>query len=614
MFGFSPELLGERLGIRCKDGGFRFGLERLVRSNRVPRKTRRLRVEPLEERALMAAVGVDYVVEGLKWSNPSRITYSIAPDGVYWSHGTNTLNATFNSTIGGNGVWQREIARALATWQSVADINIVQVADGPYDEDVRGQQQGDPRFGDIRFGAYIFQARTGGLDQTTLAQTAFPPPQGSTMAGDVQINTNLGFKVNGSSYDVYSVILHETGHSLGLNHPSNQAEAMYASYAGARSGLVAGDIAGIQAIYGARHLDGYQSYGVGLNKATAIDLTSTLAAAGRSASSWTSLAKIGDVEWFSFVAPSYAAGAWQATASSSNLSLLSPKITVYDTAGNSLGQASSPNSWGNTVTVSPQGIVAGTRYYIAVTGATNDVFDTGAYQLSVNLWTSPPPVTPPPVVVIPPVTPPVIVAPQILAPPTNAIVPDRYESNNTFGTATKLGRFNQGAVYGVSLNTAADVDYYSFQTAAAGVLEVAAAGTWVQVVNTRGGVLAQGNGVVSVSSARNATLIVRVQSANSAPLASYTMSITPKPTAPKQAGVVKVGGRTPSRPAPRVIAKSAPRIIARSAPGGGAHPANRILTRPAFRLARQEVSPAGPGGPAATYEGWRSVLRASLLG
>ena len=562
----------------------------------------------------MAAAGVDYVVDGLKWSNPNRITYSIAPDGVYWSHGTNTLNATFNSTIGTNGAWQRAIARALATWQSVADINIVQVADGPYDEDVRGQQQGDPRFGDIRFGAYSFQSRTGGLDQTTLAQTAFPPPQGSTMAGDVQINTNLSFKVNGSSYDLYSVILHETGHSLGLNHPPNQSEVMYASYGGVRSGLDAGDVAGIQAIYGARHLDGYQSYGVGLDKATAIDLTTNLAAAGRSTTSWTSLAKIGDVEWFSFVAPSYAAGAWQATASSSNLSMLSPKITVYDAAGNTLGQASDPNSWGNSVTVSPQGVVAGARYYIAVTGATNDVFDTGAYQLSVNLSTSPPPVTPPPVVIIPTVTTPVTIAPQILTPPSNAIAPDRYESNNTFGTATKLGKFNQGAVYGVSLNTAADLDYYSFQTAAAGVLEIAAAGTWVQVLNTRGGVLAQGNSVVQVSAARNATLIVRVQSANSAPLASYTMSITPKPTAQKQAGVVKVGGRTLARPAPRVIARPAPRIFARPAPGGGANLANRVLARPAFRFARQEISLTGQAGPVAILGSWNNHLRTSLLG
>ena len=36
---------------------------------------------------------------------------------------------------------------------------------------------------------------------------------------------------------------------------------MYGTYEGGRSGLVAGDVAGIQAIYGARQPDVYRSYG-----------------------------------------------------------------------------------------------------------------------------------------------------------------------------------------------------------------------------------------------------------------------------------------------------------------------------------------------------------------
>ena len=33
---------------------------------------------------MMTAIpGYDYVVTGYRWSNPSRITYSIAPDGVH---------------------------------------------------------------------------------------------------------------------------------------------------------------------------------------------------------------------------------------------------------------------------------------------------------------------------------------------------------------------------------------------------------------------------------------------------------------------------------------------------------------------------------------------------
>ena len=140
--------------------------------------------------------GYDYVLSGESWPNPSHITYSIAPDGVFWDHGTNNLNATFNAKFGTSGIWQRQIALALATWESVANINIVPVSDGPYDLNTLGLAQGDPRFGDIRFGGYAF------LDTTiTLAQTYFPPPNGSTAAGDVELNTSMNFNI-GSTYDL----------------------------------------------------------------------------------------------------------------------------------------------------------------------------------------------------------------------------------------------------------------------------------------------------------------------------------------------------------------------------------------------------------------------------
>ena len=204
---------------------------------------------------------------GTSWPNPSHITYSIAPDGVFWDHGTNNLNATFNAKFGTSGIWERQIALALATWESVANINIVPVADGPYDYNTLGLAQGDPRFGDIRIGGYAFPDTT-----ITLAQTYFPPPNGSTAAGDVELNTAMNYNI-GSTYDLYSVVLHETGHSLGLNEAPNPAEVMATDYGGIRTGLQPGDIAGIQAIYGARTLDGYQSQGIGVGLGDPIDLT-----------------------------------------------------------------------------------------------------------------------------------------------------------------------------------------------------------------------------------------------------------------------------------------------------------------------------------------------------
>jgi predicted Zn-dependent protease len=540
----------------------------------------------------MATAGTDYMVTGLKWSNASRITYSIAPDGVYWSHGANSLNAYFNSTLGTNGTWQREIARALATWQSAANINIVQVADGAYDEDTRGSSQGDARFGDIRFGGYAYAG-----NQTTLAATAFPPPSGWTLAGDVQVNTNLKYKIGGGDYDLYSVMLHETGHSLGLDHVSNKVEVMDGTYRGVRKGLSAGDVAGIQSIYGARQPDMYESQGFGLNSSKPIDMTQALVSANTTTAGSASLAKIGDVEWFSFVAPSYASGSWQATASAEGLSMLSPKITVYDAAGTKLTQASNPSDWGNAVSTSLSAIVPGQRYYVAVTGATGDVFDTGAYQVTVKLSSSPPKSTPvwPPVATTP--SPPVTTTPTPTPTPTTSggpstnqpvypsqvhyASPDRLEPNDAPNAASRLGRVAQGTVSNLSLNTASDVDVFTFQAAATGILQISATGTTLLVYNARGKLLAHGEDSVNVSAARNASLIVKLQSPDGSPVESYSLSITPRAPASRQFAV----------------RRAFPRIMARSFP------------RAAVRLARQTTDAPGPEVLAAAAAAWATAMK-----
>src|SRR6185312_16781823 len=149
---------------------------------RVRRRACRPSCESLEGRELLATSGYDYILTGYKWPNPSHITYSFAPDGVMWDYAVNNLNATFNARFGNS--WKPQIARALATWESVANINITQVAEaGNWNYNVSGQMQGDSRFGDIRFGGYDFK------DKNTLAHSYTPPPAGYTAAGDVAINT-----------------------------------------------------------------------------------------------------------------------------------------------------------------------------------------------------------------------------------------------------------------------------------------------------------------------------------------------------------------------------------------------------------------------------------------
>jgi hypothetical protein len=509
--------LGERLVQRRAEGTERKSGRNPASANARRSSTRRRPgCESLEERALLTSPGYDYVLSGFSWPNPTHVTYSVAPDGDFWDHGTNNLNVTLNAQIGA-GNWQRQIARALATWESVANINIVPVSDGPYDFNTLGLAQGDPRFGDIRFGGYVFPNN----NTTTLAQTYYPPPNGSTAAGDVEVNTALGFKI-GSTYDLYSVLLHETGHSLGLEHPPNPNVVMAPNYGGVREGLTAGDIAGIRAIYGARSLDAYQQQGLGTAPASAIDVSAGLSANSQETISNLGLPSIGSSEFFSIQAPANASGSLTVTASAANLSMLSPKVSVFDDSGALITQASSPASWSNTVSTTVPGVVPGRRYSIVVGGATGDFFDVGIYSLSLSLpsrLTSPPPVTTPPATPPPP-------SPNPPAPVPPAIGPDPFEPNNSISTASWLGRITQVTVSGLTFTPGADLDYFSFQAGRSASYRLTAAGAWLQVYNARGRMIARGYGQVSVPSQRAGTILyVRTSPPANSGASGYSLSV-----------------------------------------------------------------------------------------
>jgi hypothetical protein len=455
---------------------------------------------------LLATAGTDYALSGYRWANPAHVTYSIAPDGTPWGGGTNALNATFDAELGAS--WRREVARALATWESVANINIGQVPDSGASYNATGLPQGDPRFGDIRFGGYAFPNNT-----TTLAMTNYP--YGSvTQAGDIQVNTALGFGI-GPDYDLYTVLLHETGHALGLSHAANPAEVMFEDYHGVVSGLAPGDVAGIQAIYGPRVPDAYQQQGQGLGLASAIDLSGALGGSQQATpAAPTELATIGDTEYFTVVAPAGAGPTLQVTAQVAGLSLLSPRVSILDASGAPLDVEGNAAAWGDDVSAQVGQVVPGQRYYIAVTGATGDVFAVGAYQLNVTFVGGAPAASQAP--------PPPIGTPS----PAAAIAPDRFEPNDTPARATRLGLVSATAVGGLTLDTPGDVDVFSFQTARAGTFQVTAPGTTVRVLNASGSTIAVGAGQVTVAASRaRTTLYVQITSPDGRAVSGYGLTI-----------------------------------------------------------------------------------------
>ena len=121
-----------------------------------------------------------------RWDDPA-ISYSFMPDGATIDQGGkngSNLLATMQAKIGTG--WQAIFEEALAKWANATDDvgghHVLQFS--PHTDDgsafnISGADQGDPRFGDIRFGGHKFDGPGG-----VLGHTYFPPPNGATAAGD----------------------------------------------------------------------------------------------------------------------------------------------------------------------------------------------------------------------------------------------------------------------------------------------------------------------------------------------------------------------------------------------------------------------------------------------
>ena len=476
---------------------------RAIGSPRTNSQRKEPRLETLESRQMLSVAGVDYRLSGFAWTNPGRITYSVPADGTMWDVAANDINAKLTASYGGLG-WKREIAKALQTWASVANINVVPVSDSNDVFNTWGKTQGDPRFGDVRVGGYAYG------ELQTLAQTYYPPPSGLTGAGDVELNTSFPWNPGGS-FDLYSVLLHETGHSLGLQHSANPAEVMNGTYGGVRTGLQPGDIAGIQAIYGPRVADSFQASGQGTALGNAVDLTSRLDSSNKLSIGGTSLFAVGDTEYFSVVAPNEAGASLRVAAMAAGISSLSPKVTVFDASMTPIVVQADPNSWSDNVIANVADVVPGGRYVIAVSGATNDVFSVGAYGLAVEFDGGSPPVVAPP-------------------PP---IVPDRFEPNSNFNQPTNLGYVDQIAVAGLNLHVANDADIFTFQAARTGMTTITSGSTTLRVVDQYGRMVGSGPGAATFYVSRpGMRYFVVVTTLDGNPLADYTLAISINPWQP----------------------------------------------------------------------------------
>src|SRR5262245_44436614 len=185
------------------------------------------------------------------------------PDGALISSSyPSALVGTYNAAYP-PATWQREVARALATWASASPLNFRFVADDGSPQGTAGLAQGDSRFGDIRLGGYAMGSGILGLGWN---------PGTTTTGGDVTLNTSSALPI-GSMPDLYSVVLHEVGHALGLNHSTTHPAVMEGGLWAVYPGLYPDDVAAIQSIYGPRQPDGFDAKASNDTPASATPLT-----------------------------------------------------------------------------------------------------------------------------------------------------------------------------------------------------------------------------------------------------------------------------------------------------------------------------------------------------
>src|SRR3954469_7665268 len=343
------------------------------RSNRRAKKLGRMQFEPLEAQTMFDG-------NGLLLSNDAYLTLSFAADGTNVAGQPSALAAKFNA-IAPQSVWQNAILQAFQTWATRTNADVGIVADGGQPFGTPGPTRGDARFGDIRIGAVAMDPLVGG-ESTPVDQLV-----GGTWQADVVFNTNFNFQ---TISDIYEIALHEAGHVFGLEDNNDPNSPLHSGTIPTATAPTAQDTASLQALYGNRLPDFAEQDGNGgAANNNSISTATTLVVAGAPdvlpgsvpVLVYGDITTSSDLDYYRLKVPDTYTGSVTIDVRSSGVSLLTPRLQVYNKSQQLLQDITSTSKRGHTLSYTIPNASPNDIYYIGVSASTSDEFGRGGYAV-----------------------------------------------------------------------------------------------------------------------------------------------------------------------------------------------------------------------------------------